>query len=48
MGYHVPLFPKNPIFQMVVDAAILSFALTIMTQGMLLLFVYLLQEMRLF
>lgn len=43
----MPLLPKNPLFQMVIDAAVLSFALTIIVQGVTLLIIYFLQEMRL-
>lgn len=43
----MPLFPKNPMFKMVIDAVVLSFALTIITQGMTLLIIYFLQEARL-
>jgi len=42
----MPPFPKNPIFQMVIDAVVLSFALTIVTQGVTLLILYFLREMR--
>jgi len=41
----MPLFPKNPLFQMVIDAVVISLALTIITQGMTYLIIYFLQEM---
>jgi hypothetical protein len=43
----MPLLPKNSLFQMVIDCAVVSFALTIVTQGMTYLIIYFLQEMRL-
>ena len=42
----MPLFPRNPLFQMVIDAAVLSFALTIITQSVTYLIIYFLQQMR--
>lgn len=40
----MPLFPRNPFFQMIVDAVILSFALWLITVGMSYLVVYMLQQ----
>ena len=40
----MPLFPRNPFFQMIVDAAILSFALWLITVGLSYLVIYMLQE----
>jgi hypothetical protein len=40
----MPLFPRNPLFQMIVDAAILSYAFWLITLGMGYLVFYMLQE----
>ena len=40
----MPLFPRNSLFQMILDAAILSFALWLITVGMCYVLIYMLQE----
>jgi len=40
----MPLFPGNRLFQMIIDAAILSFALWLITVGLTYLVIYMLRE----
>jgi hypothetical protein len=42
----MPLDPRNPLIRMIIDAAVLSFALWLITVGMTYLIIYFLQEMR--
>ncbi len=43
-GCLMPLFPGNRLFQMIIDAAILSFALWLITVGLTYLVIYMLRE----
>ena len=43
----MPLFPRNPIFKMIIDAAVVSYALTLVTVGTTYLIIYALRELRL-
>jgi hypothetical protein len=47
VGLPMPLFPRNSIWNMVINAAVMSMALSIIVQGMTLLIIYFLQEARL-
>jgi hypothetical protein len=40
------MLPRNSIWLMVINAAIMAWALTIITQGMTYLIIYFLQQMR--
>jgi len=40
----MPLFPRNPLFQMIIDAAILSYAFWLIIVAMRYLVMYMLQE----
>jgi hypothetical protein len=41
----MPFLPRNSLLHMIITAAVMSWALTIITQGMTYLIIYFLQEM---